>query len=98
MENDDSEKVLNTVLHEIRHNFQHRMIDMYQSIEEHIDEQYKDLQVFREIQEYRENFSDYCSGDENYDEYYRQVVEQDSREWAEKRIKEFYIYYIYPDR
>ena len=98
LENDDSEKVLNTVLHKIRHNFQHRMIDMYQSIEEHIDEQYKDLQVFREIQEYRENFSDYCSGDENYDEYYKQVVEQDSREWAEKRIKEFYIYYIYPDR
>lgn len=98
LENDDPEKILNTVLHEIRHNFQHRMIDMYQSIEEHIDEQYKDLQVFREIQEYRENFSDYRSGNEDYDEYYRQVVEQDSRNWAEQRIKEFYGYYIYPDR
>lgn len=98
LENDEIESVLNTVLHEVRHNYQHRMIEMYQSVEKYVEEPYKDLLVFRDIRTYQDEFQHYCSGEENFESYFEQMVETDSREWAVKRIEEYYKYYIYPDR
>ena len=45
-----------------------------------------------------EEFSDYCSGEEDFYRYFTQDVEEDAREWTEKRLKAYYITFIYPDR
>ncbi len=98
LKNSDAEEVLDTVLHELRHAYQHSLTEMYASLSMYIDDEYIDLYPFRQAREFAEGFEDYCSGEEDFERYYRQNVEADSRAWAEKRFKEHYIGYVYPDR
>lgn len=92
------EEVVDTVLHEIRHAYQHTWVEMYASLESHIKDEYKDLLPFKQAQSFSEEFSDYCSGEDDFYRYFTQDVERDAREWAAKRIKEYYATFIYPNR
>ena len=94
----DVKEVLNTVLHEVRHAYQYTWVEVYSSLEDHIQDEYKNLLPFQQAQSFLEEFSDYCSGEDDFYRYFMQDVEKDSREWAAKRLKEYYITFIYPDR
>lgn len=85
--NDKPADVLNTIAHETRHIYQRYMCKMYDEIE--ID-QYESLLVFREITFWKNDFSDYKSGHENYDDYYTQECEVDARQYAEQAVRDYY--------
>ena len=93
---DDVEIVLDTALHEIRHAYQYAWTKAYAALEPYIKEEDKDLIPFKQAQDFAEEFSDYYSGERQFYKYFMQSVEQDSREWARKRINEFYIDFISP--
>ena len=94
----DVEDIIDTVLHELRHAYQYTWVEMYASLETHIKDEYKDLLPFKQAQSFSAEFSDYCSGEDDFYRYFTQDVERDAREWAAKRIKEYYATFIYPNR
>ena len=97
VKNDSSTDVLRTVLHETRHVYQYALVEMYISLETHVDDAHQSLIPFRQAQEYYREFSNYCTPEKDYDKYYGQEVEKDSRAWAIKRIEEYYVDFVYPD-
>lgn len=94
--NDPAEDVLDTLLHEARHAYQHATVNAFNAIEENLSEGAKALSCFKVIESYRNNFENYISGNEDYYSYYDQDVESDSRSWAEWRIMSEYYYYVHP--
>ena len=90
--------VLDTLLHETRHVYQNNLVDMYQSLGGQLKEEYVNLLPFRQAQEYSLEFDAYCHGEDDFTQYYNQEVERDSREWADKRLREYYFGFVYPDR
>lgn len=94
--NDSAENVLDTLLHEARHAYQHATVNAFNAIEENLSEEAKALSCFKAMESYRNNFENYISGNEDYYSYYDQDVESDSRSWAEWRIMSEYHYYVYP--
>ena len=97
LKNSHAEDVLRTALHEIRHAYQHTLTEMYFSLEPYIKEEYKNLPLFEQVQSFSKELDDYCSGEKDFDQYYAQEVEKDSRDWAATRIKEYYAMFIYPN-
>lgn len=91
LEHDDSYEVLDTVLHEARHAYQHSLISFYQIAAP----EYKQLLVFKEVQQYDAEFSNYTHGSSNetFDDYYYQTCEEDARSYADERSW-LYWYYI----
>ena len=85
--NGSVQDVLRCLLHEVRHSFQHRLVDLYNEI----DTSDKNLQIFREIRLYAEEFENY--NDKDYSVYYDQQCEIDARDYAEERM-EFYDGFI----
>ena len=49
-----------------------------------------------QAQSFYENFYDYAATDGDFDAYYNQTVEKDSRTWAEQRVTTYYYEYINP--
>lgn len=96
LETDPAEEVLDTLLHEVRHAYQHATVDAFDAIEEKLSDEAKELACFKTIESYRANFEHYISGSGDYYSYYDQEVENDSRSWAEWRIMSEYYYYVYP--
>ena len=94
----DVEDVIDTVLHEVRHAYQYALIDAYLSLKPYIKDEHQNLLPFQRAREFSEEFDNYCSGEDDFYKYFLQEVEKDSRTWATKRMKEFYIKFIYPDR
>ena len=97
LQNGRTEDVLDTLLHEIRHHMQHRMVDLYCSVEPHIQEEHRNMSPFREASVFLDNFNDYHSSEDGYENYYGQAVEEDSREWATARMR-WYRSFISGDR
>ena len=97
LQNGRTEDVLDTLLHEIRHHMQHRMVDLYCSVEPHIQEEHRNMGPFREASVFLDNFNDYHSSEDDYENYYGQAVEKDSREWAAARMR-WYRSFISGDR
>ena len=98
LKNGKAEDVVKTALHETRHAYQHSLVEMYFSLEAHMKDEHKNLFPFQQAKSFSEEFREYCSGEEDFYTYYAQDVEKDSREWAEKRMDEYYNTFIYPDR
>ena len=94
--NDSVEDVLDTLLHEARHAYQHATVSALKAIEKDLSEEAKALSCFRTIETYRDNLENYINGSKDYYSYYDQDVESDSRSWAEWRIMSEYNYYMYP--
>lgn len=91
LENDSAYDLLDTILHETRHAYQHSLISLYQIAAP----EYKQLLVFKEVQQYDAEFSNYTHGssDETFDDYYYQACEEDARSYADERSW-LYWYYI----
>lgn len=94
--NDPAEDVLDTLLHEARHAYQHAAVNALNAIEKDLSEEAKALSCFKTIKAYRDNFENYISGSKDYYSYYDQDVESDSRSWAEWRVMSEYYYYVHP--
>ncbi len=82
---DDVSYVLNAVLHESYHYFQHRLVDVGKKVD------IRNLVTKSRIEEYRKNMQMY-QGIWNYDEYYSQIIEVDARAYAEKAAKQYEAY------
>lgn len=91
LENDSAYDLLDTILHEARHAYQHSLISLYQIAAP----EYKQLLVFKEVQQYDAEFSNYTHGtsDETFNDYYYQACEEDARTYADDRSW-VYWYYI----
>jgi hypothetical protein len=95
LEEDHAAKVLETTLHELRHAYQRDLVDMYDSLESFIRKEYRDMLLFKQMRAFSEEFENYHSGDEDFQAYYDQAVEEDSRYWAYDRMAEIYYDAIY---
>ncbi len=89
--------VLDTLLHETRHAWQNAVIEMYTRVEGRLSEQDMQLELFRQAKQFLLNNDDYTSGSDDFDAYFGQPMEEDSRRWAEQRLLLEYHCYIYPD-
>ena len=83
---EDAFTMCNVVCHESRHAYQHRLIDIYESL----DPQNKQLRLFLETSMYSHEFSNYIDGNEDYEAYYSQWCEIDSREYAQTAAEEYF--------
>ncbi len=91
-------EVLDTLLHETRHVWQNTIVDMYSDIKSELDDKYLNLSLFQQAKEFQYSFDTYQSGVSDYDVYYDQTVESDSRAWASSCVMYDYEHYIYIDR
>ncbi len=98
LKEDHVSEVLDTLLHETRHVWQNTIVDMYSDIKSEIDDKYQNLSLFQQAKEFQYSFDTYQSGVSDYDAYYDQAVESDSRAWASSCVMYDYEHYIYIDR
>ena len=90
LESDSAYDLLDTVLHEARHSYQHNLVSLYQLAAP----AHKQLLALREAQQYIAEFSDYTHGSsEEILEYYSQACEEDARAYADDRLVS-YLYHI----
>jgi len=94
----DTYDVIKTLLHETRHHWQHKVVNIYIAVEPHLTAEQLNMSPFREAREYLDNYGDYQeSNSDGFDAYYAQPVEEDARTWATKRMG-WYASFIYGDR
>ena len=86
LESDSAHDILDSVCHEARHAYQHRLCDVYDSVS---DEQ-KELLVFYNVQMYKQEFSSYVDGKDDAIGYYFQWCESDSRSYAREAVIDYY--------
>ncbi len=91
------EEVVNTLLHEVRHSWQHNIVEMYATVENSLDVRFTELELFRNARVFGENYRDYKHAEDDEKAYYEQAVEVDSRSFASDRIVRLYISHIYAD-
>lgn len=84
---DPSEELLNTICHEVRHAYQHYLVELYQSLKE----QEQNLALFHEISDYAYEFDNYISGSgETIEAYFEQKCEVDSSAYADRIVMNYY--------
>lgn len=94
---DSSERAVDTVLHEVRHAWQHAMADLYEELMQIADEDAARISVMRDAHDYGYEFAHYQTSESSgFYAYYHQKVEEDSRKFADERIRDFYRYLIMP--
>ena len=77
-----------TVCHEARHAYQQGVVDALDWSKDAV----KNNRYFSEAANWREEFSGYISGFENYEHYYSQSVESDARDYAQSCVEEYFQY------
>ena len=82
------ENVLDSLLHEMRHVYQFRCIELFDSV----DEEYKNMLLFTQISIMKNESENYVDGTEadKYAQYYSQEIEIDARCYGSERSK-FYF-------
>ena len=70
-----SYSVLDTLIHECTHAYQHELVTVYQSL----DEESRNLRLFNEASVYAEEFENYIDYRDDFEGYYNQAVENDAR-------------------
>lgn len=85
LEDSYSYDVLESLLHEVHHAYQHNQVELYQKL----DEEDRNLFMFYDASVYMEEFADYEDGDENFYAYYTQLAEIHAREAGETESLEY---------
>ena len=96
LESGKEEDVLRTLLHEVRHSYQHAAVNALNLIEKDLDSDAKELSCFKALFAFRDDFDNYINGSSDYISYIEQEIERDSRSYAEWRLNAEYKYWIYP--
>lgn len=89
LENDAPEEILNTVLHEMYHAWEGSLICLYLDS----SESQRKMRVFQHCDEYIREMANYQDGGDDFESfmaYYCQYLENDSRLYAAKAVKEYY--------
>ena len=89
LENDAPDEILDTVLHEMYHAWEHCLVRLY------LDSSptQRKMRVFQHCDEYIKEMTNYQDGGANYESfmaYYCQFLEKDSRIYAADTMKEYY--------
>ncbi len=77
---------LSALCHEAFHSYEYRLIDQYSKI----DENARDLKMYRRISQYAAELSEYTYGNEDFSKYFDQYCEVDSRDYAKKAVSGYY--------
>ena len=83
---DSAHDLVETVAHEAYHAYEHRLVDLFNSA----GSQERNLLIFDRIKEYRDNFDNYISGDEDIISYASQAVEHDSVRYSIVAVIDYY--------
>lgn len=86
---DPVEEVLDSLLHEIRHSYQHCLVELYQSLNDHE----RNLALFNDTSDYAYEFENYISGsgdDKIFQAYFEQKCEMDSNAFADRTVTVYY--------
>lgn len=86
LERDPAHEVLDSLCHEARHAYQHRLCDLYDDV----GEDHKALLLFYNIPAYQSEFSSYNSGEDDILGYYFQQCETDARAYARQSVVDYY--------
>ncbi|MDO5410431.1 MAG: hypothetical protein Q4F21_08260 [Lachnospiraceae bacterium] len=86
LENSGVGEVLNTVLHEAYHSYQHRLVDVYNNA----DKSTRNLRIFSSAATYEKEFKNYSNGRKDIDAYFNQACEEDCRKYAELGVRDYY--------
>ena len=86
LENDPVEEVLDTLLHEIYHCYEHRLAEVYTSA----DPELQRLRLFRDAADYVNEVAQPVDPEEDYSAYAAQAMETDSRAYAAAGVQEYY--------
>lgn len=79
--------ILGTVAHEMHHAFAYSVINSLDYNSDFI----KNSSYFEKARKWKENSENYTPASTNYDDYYRQALEHDAREYAENRQIDYMI-------
>ena len=82
----DAHTMLTTVCHESYHAYQHRLVEVY----DELASEDKDLLLFSEAAQYRDEFANYIVGSDGYYAYSNQLCEVDSTKYAEEAVIDYY--------
>lgn len=85
LEQEVPEELLGTVCHEAYHAYEYQMVYLYDSV----DEKQRQLMTFRNVPEYKEEFSSYTDGYDDFEKYESQVVESNARTYAKIAMQEY---------
>jgi hypothetical protein len=84
--NKPGEELLDTVIHEARHAYQHRSIDAYDQVSDDL----KNMLMFFNARLFKEEFADYADGFKDFCAYYTQACESDARRYAENETEYYF--------
>lgn len=82
----NAHEAMDTVCHEMRHIYQHEIINLYKKV----DETDQKLLIFRSADKYIDEFNNYIPSNEDGTKYSNQLVEEDSRAYADTRKNYYY--------
>lgn len=94
LETGRAKNVLSTVLHEVRHAWQHRVAEMLDVLAAHADKEDLALVDLLREADFRENILNYNHSEDSMEEYLQQPMEKDARNWADTRYRQYYKSYI----
>ena len=77
--------VLESLLHEVHHAYQHEQVELYQKL----DEDERSLFMFYDVSIYMEEFKNYVDGDEDFFSYYTQLTEINARKAGQIEALEY---------
>ena len=86
---DEPEDILDTLCHEVYHAYQHRLVDLYNSL----NAPERELALFRDVSDYAYEFDHYISGSDEgqtFESYINQKCEADSYAYASQAVS-FYF-------
>ena len=75
LKNSHSYKVMQTLIHECTHAYQHELVTVYQSL----DEEARNLLLFNEASVYAKEYENYINYKDDFEGYYNQAIENDAR-------------------
>ncbi len=82
IEDETAYQCVETLCHELRHAYQHDVVDAYLSL----DKEHQQLEIFNDVRRYYESLDDYqYASIDGFDAYESQLVEVDSRKYGEER-------------
>ncbi len=85
LKNSHSYEVLDTLIHECTHAYQHELVAAYKTL----DAESRNLLLFNEVSVYAEEFENYIDNKDDFEGYYNQAVENDARKAGMLRAEEY---------
>lgn len=95
LKSDKGYSVLQTLIHETRHQIQAKMVDLYRSKGENAT--FPEGISLSRVKEWDQNFKNYITPENDYEGYRKQVIEVDSREFAQNYSNELVKNEYFPE-